>query len=113
MKKIGILACEKFMLRGCPGSDVCWKCFDYATNKKGKFEVYEEKNIQVVAMATCGGCPGVRVVKQGMMLAKQNIDAIHFSGCMLQDVKCPYFDVNEIAKEIENKTGIPVIVGIE
>jgi predicted metal-binding protein len=113
MKKIGILACENFMLKGCPGTDVCWKCFDFAINKKGQFSRYGEEKVQVTAMATCGGCPGTRVVKRGMMLAKQNVDVIHIAGCIVQEIPCPYFKNEEIAKVIEDKTGIPVVIGIE
>lgn len=113
MKKIGILACEQFMLHGCPGTDVCWKCFDFARNKKGQFTRYQHDTVQVVAMATCGGCPGIRVVKRGMMLAKQGVDVIHLAGCMVQEVKCPYFELADIAAEIEKKTGVEVVVGIE
>ncbi len=113
MKKIGILACEHFMIKGCPGTDVCWKCFDFASNKKGQFEKYGTEDVQVTVTATCGGCPGTRVVKRGMMLAKQGVDVIHIAGCLVQEVPCPYFDNNTIAKEIEKKSGIPVVVGIE
>ena len=113
MKKVGILACERFMLKGCPGTDVCWKCFDFARNKKGQFAQYGDEEVQVVATATCGGCPGTRVVKQGMMLAKQDVDVIHIAGCMAQEVPCPYFQNDVIAKEIEAKGKVPVVVGIE
>ena len=60
-----------------------------------------------------GRCPGIGVVKLGMMLAKQGVDAIHLAGCMIQEVECPYFDADKIAREIENKSGVHVVVGIE
>ena len=113
MKKIGLLACETFMLKGCCGSDVCWKCFDYANERKGQFERYGDKKAQIVAMATCGGCPGVRVVKRGMMLAKQGVDVIHLAGCMVQEVPCPYFELDRVAREIKEKTGVSVVIGTE
>lgn len=113
MKKIGILACEQFMVKGCPGTDVCWKCFDYARNKKGQFERYGDEEVQVVATATCGGCPGTRIVKRGMMLAKQGVDVIHIAGCMVQEVACPYFENDTVAEQIEEKSKVHVVVGIE
>ena len=113
MKKIGILACEQFMVKGCPGTDVCWKCFDYARNKKGQFERYGNEEVQVTASATCGGCPGTRVVKRGLMLAKQGVDVIHIAGCMVQEILCPYFENDAVAKEIERKANVPVVVGVE
>lgn len=113
MKKIGILSCANFMNMGCPGSDVCWKCFEFARTKKGQFQRYEDEEAQIVATATCGGCPGTRVVKQGMMLVKQGVDVIHLAGCLVQEIPCPYFENDAVAREIEEKTNVPVIVGIE
>jgi len=113
MKRIAILACENFMLQGCPGSGVCWKCFEFARDRKGQFQRYQDEEVQIVATATCGGCPGIRVVKQGMMLAKQRVNVIHLAGCMVQDVPCPYFENDAVAKEIEKKGNVPVVVGIE
>lgn len=113
-KKIGILGCQTFMQRGCPGSDVCWKCFNFAIEKKGQFSQYGNEPIEIVAMANCGGCPGNRIVKQGVMLANKGAEIIHLAGCYSQqEFPCPYVDTNKVKEEIEKKTQATVVIGVE
>ncbi len=114
MKKVGILGCQNFMQRGCPGSDVCWKCFDFAREKKGQFSRYDDEPVEVVAMANCGGCSGNRMVKQGVMLANKGAEIIHLAGCYAQqEFHCPYVDAGRLKEQIEEKTGRAVVIGIE
>ena len=43
----------------------------------------------------------------------QGVDAIHIAGCLVQEVPCPYFENDAVAREIEEKASVPVVVGIE
>lgn len=113
-KKIGILGCQTFMQRGCPGSDVCWKCLNFANEKKGLFAQFGDEPLEIVALANCGGCPGNRMVKQGIMLANKGAEVIVLAGCYAQmELPCPYVDTKKLKDEIEKKTQATVMIGIE
>lgn len=65
-------------------------------------------------MANCGGCPGNRMVKQGVMLVNKGAEIIHLAGCYAQqEYPCPYVDANKLKEQIEGKTGRAVVIGIE
>ncbi len=46
------------------------------------------------------------------MKANVDFDAIHLSSCMVNPWPgCPYMDIDELAKKIEDKFGVPVVKG--
>ena len=113
--KVGILACQLYQNLGCPGKEACVKCHDHVNNLKGKFEQYKDKGgAQIVAFTNCGGCPGVRTVKRAIFgLKEQGAEVIHIADCVKTEIPCPYLDpIQDVAKKIEEKTELPVVVGI-
>ncbi len=109
MKKVAIVACGTHRASGysCPGE---WRCLKAAALGEGMFE----EPSQVVTFVSCE-CPGHTVIPalvQSKELSGIRPDAIHISTC-LTDVKpkCPYWGPQELARLIESKTGIPVVLG--
>ncbi len=109
MKKVAIVGCGAYMDSGygCPGE---WRCLKAAAQGDHKFP----EPSSVVAFIRCE-CPGRTVVPNlGMAkkLSEIKPDAIHLSSCLANaNPKCPYTAPDELAKLIENKTGIPVVSG--
>ncbi len=109
MKKVAIVGCGSYMDSGygCPGE---WRCLKAAAQGDHKFP----EPSSVVAFIRCE-CPGRTVVPNlGMAkkLSEIKPDAIHLSSCLANaNPTCPYTAPDELAKLIENKTGIPVVSG--
>lgn len=109
MKKVAIVACGAYMDNGygCPGE---WRCLKAASLGDGSFD--EES--QVVAFVKCN-CPGRPILSNvGMTLKALEFkpDAIHLSSCLVNaNPGCPYMTPQELARGIEEKTGIQVVMG--
>jgi predicted metal-binding protein len=109
MKKIAIVGCGSYMDSGygCPGE---WRCLKAAMLGEGDFE----EASQVMAFVRCE-CPGRAAppnVGMAIKLSEIKPDVIHFSTCMAKaKPKCPYRDPEEMAKIIEEKTGVNVMLG--
>ncbi len=108
MKKVAIIGCGAYMDSGygCPGE---WRCLKAAALGEGEFEGEH----QVVSFIRCE-CPGRSVANNlGMALKLSEIkpDVIHLSSCLVNAKPgCPYFTPEDLAKIIENKTGIEVVL---
>ncbi|MBO8127600.1 MAG: CGGC domain-containing protein [Peptococcaceae bacterium] len=115
MARIVILSCKKIKDVTCVS---CMKCFKAIKERAGEFGRYSNEEIDIVAMGDCGDCPGLVMPKVGLIvdLSKaydRPIDYIHLGSCIKKAVgtaKCP-IDLTAISKTIEEKTGIPVIIG--
>jgi predicted metal-binding protein len=109
MKKVAIVGCGSYMKSGygCPGE---WRCLKAAALGEGEFD----EPSTVVSFVTCE-CPGRAVAPNLGMAAKLSQlkpDVIHFSTCLTKGMpSCPYFEPEELAKIVEKKTGIKVVVG--
>lgn len=109
MKKVAILSCGAYMDSGygCPGE---WRCLKAAALGEGKFE----EPHQVTAFLTCE-CPGRTVVPNlgmAMRLSEIKPDVIHFSSCLAEAKPgCPYTKAEDLAKILEERTGIKVVLG--
>ncbi|HDD36343.1 MAG: CGGC domain-containing protein [Archaeoglobaceae archaeon] len=109
MKKVVIIGCGAYMDSGygCPGE---WRCLKAAALGEGKFD----EPSSVIAFVKCE-CPGRTIVPNtGMALKLSEIkpDAIYLSSCLVNAVpKCPYGSAEEFAKLLEEKFGVPVILG--
>lgn len=109
MEKVAVVGCGAYMDQGygCPGE---WRCLKAASQGDGTFETQSH----VVAFIKCE-CPGRTVVPSiGMAIKLSEIkpDKIHLSSCLANAVPgCPYTDTNNLARILEEKTGIPVIKG--
>ena len=103
--KIAVIRCD-IVSETCPGVG-CFKAFNERTSY---FEPYD-KNVQMIAFFTCGGCSGRRVYRLINALKKHSLDTVHLSSCMLMEdtyPKCPNLD--SIKKTILD-AGIKVIEG--
>jgi len=109
MKKIAIVGCGAYMDSGygCPGE---WRCLKAASLGEGKFE----EASSVVAFVKCE-CPGRSLAPNtGMAMKLSGIkpDLIYLSSCMVNAKPgCPYATAEEMAKILNGKTGIPVVLG--
>ena len=92
---------------GCPGE---WRCLKAAALGEGTFE----GSVSVVAFVRCD-CPGRTLVPNlGMAfkLSELKPDAVYLSSCLVNaKPKCPHMTPEELAKMIENKIGLPVVLG--
>jgi predicted metal-binding protein len=109
MEKVAIVGCGAYMDSGygCAGE---WRCLKAASLGEGNFE----NASQVLAFVKCE-CPG-RSLAANMGLAIKMLemkpDKIYLSSCLANaKPDCPYIEVQEMAKILENKTGIPVSSG--
>ena len=109
MEKIAIVGCGAYMDSGygCAGE---WRCLKAAAFGEGSFE----NASQVLAFVKCE-CPGRSLVaNMGLAIKMLEVkpDKIYLSSCFANaKPSCPYSEAQEIAKILENKTGIPVFLG--
>lgn len=102
--KIGIIICDRY--KSCAGG----KCFRAVKEKAGAFDIYKDRDVEVVGYATCGGCPGGNIEYAPEELKKNGAEVIHFAtGMVVGYPPCPYID--HFKKFIETKYGLRVVVG--
>ena len=102
--KIGIIICDRY--RACTGG----KCFRSAASREGAFSIYRDKEIEIAAFTSCGGCPGGNIEYVPEEMKKNGVTHIHFAtGFLVGYPPCPYM---EYFKEfIEEKYGMKVVFG--
>jgi predicted metal-binding protein len=102
--KIGIIICDRY--RSCAGG----KCFRAIKDKAGAFDIYKDREIELVGYTTCGGCPGGNIEYAPEELKKNGAEVIHFAtGTVVGYPPCPY--INHFKEFIETKYGLKVVVG--
>lgn len=102
--KIGVIICDRY--KTCAGG----KCFRAATKREGAFSVYRDREIEIAAYTTCGGCPGGNVEYVPEEMKKNGITRIHFaSGLLVGYPPCPYAEY--FKRFLEDKYGLEVIMG--
>ena len=109
MEKVAIVGCGAYMDSGygCPGE---WRCLKAAALGEGNFD----NPSQVISFVKCE-CPGRTIAPNtGMAIKLSEIkpDRIYLSSCLVNARPgCPYADADEIAKILEDKTGVTVALG--
>jgi predicted metal-binding protein len=109
MEKVAIVGCGSYMDRGygCPGE---WRCLKAAALGEGQLT----EPSQVTAFVRCE-CPGrtlVPNVGMAMKLSEIKPDMIYLSTCLANAKPgCPYTEAKDMAKILEDKTGIKVVLG--
>ena len=109
MEKVAIIGCGAYMDSGygCPGE---WRCLKAASLGEGNFSVESS----VVSFIKCE-CPGRTLVPNmgmSMKLSETKPDVIHLSSCLANaSPGCPYSTPDDMAKMLEDKTGIKVVQG--
>ena len=102
--KIGIIICDRY--RTCAGG----KCFKAFQNKEGAFEMYKNREVEIAAFTTCGGCPGGNIEYAPEEMKKNGVTHIHFAtGFLVGYPPCPYME--HFQKFIPEKYGMTVILG--
>jgi len=102
--KIGIIICDRY--RTCAGG----KCFRSMRNREGAFDIYRDKEVELVGYTTCDGCPGGNVEYAPAEMKKNGAEVIHFAtGLVVGYPPCPrlfYF-----RDFIPEKYGLKVVMG--
>lgn len=102
--KIGIIICDRY--KSCAGG----KCFRSIKERAGAFDIYKNKDVELVGYTSCGGCPGGNIEYAPEELKKNGAEVIHFAtGMVVGYPPCPY--INHFKDFIENKYGLKVVVG--
>jgi predicted metal-binding protein len=102
--KIGIIICDRY--KSCAGG----KCFRAVKDRDGAFDIYKEKDVELVGYTSCGGCPGGNIEHAPEELKKNGAEVIHFAtGMVVGYPPCPY--INHFKDFIESKFELKVVVG--
>ena len=102
--KIGIIICDRY--KSCAGG----KCFRAMKNRDGAFDIYKDREIELVGYTTCDGCPGGNIEYAPEEMKNNGAEVIHFAtGMVVGYPPCPYID--QFKRFIEIKYDLKVIVG--
>lgn len=101
---IGIIICDRY--KTCAGG----KCLRALRERRGAFDIYTGKDLELVGYTTCGGCPGGNVEYAPEEMKKNGAEVVHLAtGMVVGYPPCPYIDV--FRKLIEVKYGMKVVIG--
>ena len=109
MKTAVVVGCGAYMDKAyaCPGD---WRCFKAAAKGEGKFD----EPTAILAFIRCE-CPGRAVaptVGAAVKMLEEKPDAVKLASCLVNaKPACPYFQPEELAAIIQEKTGVPVELG--
>ena len=109
MKNVAVVGCGAYMDSGygCPGE---WRCLKAASLGEGKFD--EASSVILFVKCECPGRTLVPNMGMAMKLSEIKPDAIYLSSCLANaKPDCPYSSAEEMAKMLESKTGITVVMG--
>ncbi len=102
--KIGIIICDRY--KSCAGG----KCFRSIKERAGAFDIYKNKDVELVGYTSCGGCPGGNIEYAPEEMKKNGAEVVHFAtGMVVGYPPCPY--LNYFKSFIENKYDLKVVVG--
>jgi predicted metal-binding protein len=102
--KLGIIICGRYQT--CSGG----KCFRALHERKGAFDIYAGRNVEIVGFTTCGGCPGGNVEYAPEEMKKNGADVIHLAtGFLVGYPPCPFLE--HFLQLIPEKFGIGVVAG--
>ena len=102
--KIGIIICDRY--KSCAGG----KCCRSIKERAGAFDIYNDKEIELVGYTSCGGCPGGNIEYAPEEMKKNGVEVVHFAtGMVVGYPPCPR--VNYFKKFIETKFDLKVVVG--
>ena len=79
-------------------------------NREGAFDIYKDKEIELVGYTTCGGCPGGNIEYAPEEMKKNGAEVIHFAtGMLVGYPPCPF--IKYFKDFIEIKYKLKVVVG--
>jgi len=102
--KIGIIICGRYQT--CAGG----KCFRSLRERKGAFEAYSGRDVEVVGFTSCGGCPGGNIEYAPEEMKNNGAGIIHLAtGFLVGYPPCPYLE--QFLRLIPEKFGLKVVAG--
>ena len=102
--RVGIIICDRY--RTCAAG----KCLRALRNREGAFTLYQGREVELVGITTCGGCPGGNVEYAPEELKKNGAQVIHLAtGLVVGYPPCPYIET--FRGFIETAYGMKVVVG--
>ncbi|MDR3565311.1 MAG: CGGC domain-containing protein [Negativicutes bacterium] len=102
--KVGIVICDRY--KTCAGG----KCFRALQKKEGAFSRYQDREIEIVAYTSCGGCPGGNIEYAPDEMKKNGAQVIHLAtGMVVGYPPCPH--IGQFRDFISKKYGLEVVVG--
>ncbi len=102
--KMGIIICDRY--KSCTGG----KCFRAIKERAGAFDIYKDKDVELVGYTSCGGCPGGNIEYAPEELKKNGAEVVHFAtGMVVGYPPCPY--IEQFKNYIETKFDLKVVVG--
>jgi len=102
--KIGIIICDRY--RACAGG----KCLRALRNREGAFSIYREKEVELVGLTACGGCPGGNIEYAPEEMKKNGAQVIHLAtGLVVGYPPCPR--ISHFCDFIRARYGLEVVVG--
>jgi len=105
---VGIIACQDYWKKGCPGYSSHFLCFWALEKSKGPLG--QLAGAKIVSMQPCPGCPGSsRLELARQMVSKEKIDYFVFPSCVFFNEHCPTALTH--AGAIEAELGRPVLLG--
>ncbi len=103
--KVGLIRCLQT-------EDVCPAkgCFNAAMNKTAAFE--NLKDVEIIAVNTCGGCPGKKAAFRAENMVKFGCDTIAFASCISKGAPigfpCPHFE--QMKEAVKKKVGDDITI---
>lgn len=102
--KLGIIICGRYQT--CTGG----KCFRALRERKGAFEAYVGKDVELVGFTTCGGCPGGNIEYAPEEMKKNGAEVVHFAtGFLVGYPPCPF--LGHFMKLVPEKFDLKVVAG--
>ncbi|GBC62396.1 CGGC domain-containing protein [Desulfonema ishimotonii] len=110
MEKVLIIGCKSAMDDICIG---CTRCMVGFNRREGEFAAYKDKDVELIGLLGCGGCPGAAIVTRLAQFKLWNAPMeekptkVHIAPCLAQH--CPNSET--IINKIKAKAGVDVIIG--
>lgn len=102
--RVGIIICDRY--RSCAAG----KCLRALREREGAFSAYEDRDVELVGITSCGGCPGGNIEYAPEEMAKNGADVIHLAtGLVVGYPPCPHLE--SFQRFIPEKHGLKVVVG--
>ncbi|MGC9468820.1 MAG: CGGC domain-containing protein [Anaerolineae bacterium] len=102
--KIGIIICDRY--RRCAGG----KCLRALRNREGAFDIYADRDVELVGYTTCDGCPGGNIEYAGDEMVRNGAEVIHLAtGLVVGYPPCPYIETFKTF--LEARYDVKVVVG--
>jgi predicted metal-binding protein len=102
--RLGIVICDRY--RSCAAG----KCLRALRHREGAFSAYAGREVELVGLTSCGGCPGGNVEHAPEEMKKNGAEVVHLAtGLVVGYPPCPHLDY--FRRFIPEKFGLEVAVG--